>query len=225
MDADDISTSTRIYEQIEYMNKTGADFIFSGVKVIDENGHELYSTDLNEYNEITTRNQFEYGNISKHPTWMLKREIYLNLEGYRDIKYCEDFDFVLRSLSKNYKVMKMEGFVLNYRIRKSSISRKFSLEQYLNSNGLLKLYNKNQIFDTELVQNLMKDSYNKASEIENSKFQKGDQIFSDGVRILKDGSSIVGGFKIVKSLTYSKYIRQRFYRTIVFKFHRKFSRK
>lgn len=144
MDADDISHTNRFEKQITYLEKNNLDFVMSYIDKIDENGKIL-----KEEKKLTTistdkfKKMMKYYNISTHPTWFLKKEIYNKLNGYRDISRCEDYDFILRALQEGYRVSKMDESLLLYRIRKNSITQSHVLEQYLNTKFLRIKYSQN----------------------------------------------------------------------------------
>src|SRR5690606_9000549 len=116
-----------------------------------------------ELDSKQTRRALEGINISFHPTWFLKSTIIEDLQGYRDISYCEDYDFLLRCLNKEYKLGKMAHPVLQYRVRESGISKSYSLEQYLNAKSIFKLYKTKQLENGKLVV----EALNKSKRIAN----------------------------------------------------------
>ena len=205
MDADDISDLERLEMQKEYLENHQLDFIFSGVQVIDEENSNLYQTNIQELDARQAKKRLEKIHISYHPTWFLKSEIFQDLEGYREISYCEDYDFILRCLSRNCKIGKMNGFVLQYRMRQNGISKSFSLEQFLNTRGLIKLYNKNDLEDDNLLLEIMRNSREIADEDEKKKFNMADSFYYKGVNLIKSGSTLRGVNSLMKSLFCSKY--------------------
>lgn len=205
MDADDISNVERLEMQKKYLENHQLDFIFSGVQVIDEENSNLYQTNTQEMDAQQSKKRLEKIHISFHPTWFLKSEIFKDLKGYREISYCEDYDFILRCLSRNCKIGKMNGFVLQYRVRKSGISKSFSLEQFLNTKGVVKLYRKNNLDDDSLLTEIMQHSREIADEVEKKKFNAADSFYYQGVDLIKSGNTFRGVNSLTKSLFISKY--------------------
>ncbi|WP_276353554.1 glycosyltransferase [Cohnella caldifontis] len=222
MDADDVSVKDRLALQKEYLEQNGLDFLFSAVTIIDEESTIQYDTNKNEYNSVQTKKLLEIGNISKHPTWFGKREVYEELKGYRDVHYCEDYDFILRCLYKGYRIGKMGEALVRYRIRKSSISRSNSLEQFLNSRGLLRLYRKQLLLDEASVRNLMKSSKDRASDVEKEKFDLAQKKFSGATILIKQKSKLKGIFILINSLFLSKYFRSKMTDMMKYKFQESF---
>ena len=205
MDADDISMLHRLEHQKDYLELHKLDFVFSGVQFINEENAILYEGDNSALNTANTRRKLENLNISYHSTWFLKKEIYDALGGYREIRYCEDYDFLLRCLSKKFKISKMDGAMVQYRLRQDSISRSYSLEQFLNSKSILKLYKKNQLEDDLKVADVQVESKEIANEKERNKFTKADNFYFTGVDLIKNGKKTQGLFRLVKSVSVSKY--------------------
>lgn len=144
MDADDISEENRIYTEINCLLEKHVDFVMSRINMIDEDGKIFSSNAGKSYNMKSIRKIMRYGNVSAHPTWLLKREIYDKLGGYRELKYCEDYDFLMRALQKEYQCYCIGEALLHYRIRKSGISESYATEQYLKAHFIREAYRSNK---------------------------------------------------------------------------------
>jgi GT2 family glycosyltransferase len=107
MDADDISLPDRLSVQKKYLEENNYDFIFSSIQIIDENDNSLNITNEEEYTPAEFRDKLEKPNISAHPTWLVKKEVYQKLNGYREVLFCEDYDFTLRCPIQGYKIGKL----------------------------------------------------------------------------------------------------------------------
>jgi hypothetical protein len=57
-----------------------------------------------------------------HPTWMFKREIIDRIGSYRDFKYAQDYDFLLRIISSGFTITNLKKPLVKYRTRTNSIS-------------------------------------------------------------------------------------------------------
>lgn len=145
MDADDISHVDRLEKQLKIIEEENVDFLFSDVNTIDELGNSIKKGDSIPLNEYQVKQIMKYGNISKHPTWFFKKEVFEVLGGYRDFKNCEDLDFISRAILMNYKVIRMSEVVLEYRVRMNSVSRLNSLDQFKRANKVAKYYAHNQL--------------------------------------------------------------------------------
>ncbi|MEQ1247995.1 glycosyltransferase [Acinetobacter soli] len=126
MDSDDISHKSRIRLQKDFLdNNPDYSIVCSNVKIIDDFG-KIVSTQVQNW---TDGDQLLRGLLLEtpfkpiiHPSVMLRKEVYHNLNGYREILYAEDRDFWLRSV-KDYKLFRIQDFLLNYRIHSKGISR------------------------------------------------------------------------------------------------------
>lgn len=124
MDADDISDKTRIQRQLEYMKKYNLDLVGCQVEFIDEDGNVMFGTSTSMHsNPIHVNKVLNFQNCIYHPTWLVKTELYRTLHGYRDIKYCEDYDFLLRAKNRGARMSNLREPLLKYRYNTNGISR------------------------------------------------------------------------------------------------------
>jgi len=147
MDADDISDLTRIEKQVQYLNNNiDVDILSANIELINEDDQLL-----RKGMEIIDNNKFiskslDYINIMNHPTWIVKKSVYLALHGYRDLQAAQDYDFLLRARSKGFKFGILNEHLLKYRIRLNSISSekalyRLKLERKLKKNHSMDEFN------------------------------------------------------------------------------------
>ena len=130
MDADDISECDRLKSQKQFMDENQLDFVGGCIQLIDEKGK--YISNLHFPTSQYTINFFlKWGSCIPHPTWLLKKEVYIRLNGYRDIPRCEDYEFICRAIHYKYKIANIDQYVLKYRIRSKSISNSKKASQYI----------------------------------------------------------------------------------------------
>lgn len=163
MDADDISSIERISKQYIYLKKNGLDIVGGNLELIDRNGKNLYKQ---HFPEKQKRIEFflRWGNCVPHPTWLLKKDVYLSLNGYRNIPSCEDYDFICRAIKQGFRIGNLDEYILQYRLRENSISnsdigKQFIIRRYLvkNKNKDLSVndidkYIKSALFKKEIFQ-------------------------------------------------------------------------
>lgn len=136
MDADDIAAPNRLFQQLLYLKNNDLDFVGGQIHYIDEESRSLqYTLKVPPIHEQIKRGML-WGNCVPHPTWLVKREVYETLGGYRQIPHCEDYDFVLRAFKLGYQLGNVPLVVLKYRVRTTSISVSNSAEQNLIRNYL-----------------------------------------------------------------------------------------
>ena len=131
MDSDDIARPHRLEKQLQKMELETVDIIAGYVTVIDEKGRELHKMDNLPLTHEEIVKKMRVNNCMPHPTWFLRKDVYLELGGYSDIQGCEDYDFLLKALSKGYKLGMVNDIVLDYRLSTQSISRNNLYKQYL----------------------------------------------------------------------------------------------
>lgn len=146
MDADDIAYLERIEKQVEYMNEHDTDILGTDIGWIDEDGQVIYDKMGVPAGTRRLNKLLKISNCVAHPTWMVKKEVYQELQGYRDIPMSEDYDFLLRGLKRGYKIDNIGEVLLNYRMTQGSISRSNALKQFLVSR-----YLQNHIETLELI--------------------------------------------------------------------------
>lgn len=160
MDADDIAKPERIQQQMAFMNANNLDLVGGFFNLIDENGTSLNQTVTVPVKHHQICKDIRWRSCIPHPTWLVRREVYETLGGYRQIPYAEDYDFILRLLKTNYKVGNVPCVVLDYRVRPSGISVSNSLKQDAVQNYLAENRRNIQSITEEMVAEIIVDSQN-----------------------------------------------------------------
>lgn len=205
MDADDRSSVGRIETQKRYLEEHGYDFIFSNVTYIDQHGNFLSETADRELNEAQLKKVLSTLNISNHPTWFVRKEVFETLRGYREIPYCEDYDFILRSLLHGYRVGKQNASLLRYRVREEGISRTHALNQFLNMRGLAKVYRKGRINDKKTVEAMLAKARKRASGRADHHYSRASHVFDKGVAAYQTGLPLEGVPYFLRAAQISRY--------------------
>ena len=131
MDADDISCPSRIQDELLYLQNNRLDMVGSYIEAIDENGKTIKPLMRFPKNHNQIVKFMRWGSCICHHTWLLKREVCFELQGYRKTPHCEDYDFILRAIAHGYKVGNIPKVELSYRIRQSGVSKSHEAEQFL----------------------------------------------------------------------------------------------
>lgn len=139
MDADDVADVRRLERELAFMEEHNLDFAMSDVDFLVDGSVEpgpviplLLPEDMAQCEK--------YGNVSTHPTWLLKREVYERLGGYRNLRYCEDYDLVLRALQQGFRLGRLNEVLLHYRLRDSGITKTYAYEQYEKARAIRRAY-------------------------------------------------------------------------------------
>lgn len=131
MDADDISKLTRLEDEMQYMQQNNLDIVGTFIEIIDEKGVVQKETMRFPITAAHVKLFIRWGSCLAHPTWMVKLKVYQELNGYRNVPRCEDYDFILRAMAHGYKVGNIPIVELSYRVRQSGISKSNEAEQFL----------------------------------------------------------------------------------------------
>lgn len=160
MDADDISYKNRFQEQIVFLETGKYDLIGSSIELIDENNCHIKNK-WSPTDPIELANKLKRQNILPHPTWFGKKELFVNLNGYRNVPRCEDYDFLLRALKKNCRIGCTNSILLKYRIRSDSVTQSGYSEQYVLTKYLQNAFIQNKM-DLKSIENYINsDKYAK----------------------------------------------------------------
>ena len=211
MDADDISENDRIEVQKKYLEENNYDLIGGITQIIDENNNAIYSikkvpTDFSNIKKI-----IKYNQCIAHPTWFGKKEIFDNLNGYREIPLCEDYDFTLRAILKGYTISNVNEQVLKYRMTSNSISRSNLLEQFLYSKYITKCYCKKKIADINLAKKYVEKNSNTKKSI---RYSKANTIFNYALLLLEKHSYIKCIMKCIQIPFISFYYVNKIFRLV-----------
>ena len=209
MDADDISLPYSLERQLEYIKKNQYDLIGGITQMIDEDGNSIYSIQKvpTDFNKI--KKALRYGQCIAHPTWLGRKEVFDYLNGYRNIPFCEDFDFTLRVVLNGFKISNLNETVLKYRMTKNSISRNNLYDQYLYMKYITNEYSNGNIASVENAKEYVKSHLNKKNS---EKYLEANVIFNRMLQEMTDKKIIgftIDGFKLLFT---SKYYLDKIYR-------------
>ena len=182
MVADDISRLHRFEVEMLYLEKQdNISLIATNCSYIDKNGIEIGFSNMNNVSLTKLKKIMKYSNVIIHPTWLMRREIFENLNGYRNFPNSQDYDFALRLLDFGKEIKVINENLLQYRVHSDSISSSSTWKQYVLFKYILFLHKerlKNGIdtFSDEEVTRLVK-----IGESGNQKFQLGSSYLRNGV--------------------------------------------
>ncbi|MDG6890097.1 glycosyltransferase [Clostridium perfringens] len=204
MDADDISCRERFREQINFL-KRNKDVKLVGTNwvCIDENDDIMF-----QHNSLPTDFKFikknlKYNNMFLHPSWMFDSEILNVIKGYREVQFAEDYDFISRMISNNFKVSNINEFLVKYRVRKNSISISRAYEQYLSSERVIK-YMKERRYGNDSYE-LEQEFYKNISDKERKKYFLATEAFIKSRERLNEKKYFLFFNEFLKSFFISRY--------------------
>lgn len=130
MDADDISKENRIEEQVDYLIKN-QDVDLLSTRCYFINSQDEITGENSKIPEKNRLNKLYIQNFLIHPSWMIKRNTIIEMNGYRNFSSSQDYDFVLRLIDRGGVIDIIDNPLILYRVRDNSISNSKGLEQYL----------------------------------------------------------------------------------------------
>lgn len=162
MDADDISVQDRFEKQINFIKKYDYDLVGGWIKKIDDDGKVISDVIKWQWKYENIKKVIRFENQLAHPTFLGKKKVFEELNGYRDILYCEDYDFIVRAINNGIIVGNCPELCLYYRVRKNSISNSNIVFQILNaeyiandkSAVIFKQDFKNKVFTKNYIKNM-----------------------------------------------------------------------
>ena len=208
MDGDDVSTPERfeILKQFLDENKN-IDLVGSNMITIDEDGNELAQkryTRTNPYIQWGNRYQPCIAHI-----WLARREVYDALNGYREVPYVEDWDFLLRGENQGFKYANVDAFIYKCRIRNGNTGTTNGLRQRKAGRYIFKLYKREKKSHRDEFD---ENSYLKAircTEREQKKYRKAAEDLdiaihsrSDKLRLIRYTLKAFGGSEYIARYLY-----------------------
>jgi O86/O127-antigen biosynthesis beta-1,3-galactosyltransferase len=132
MDADDICAPERFKLQLKFMEENDCDFGFSAANLIDENSDFIGETFSNASDLFVNCSLI-------HPTMIAKRKTLLDLGGYGNIIYSEDYHLWLSANLNGKKISSQAAKLISYRVHSQQLSGGNNIVKLLLSNFALKI--------------------------------------------------------------------------------------
>ena len=137
LDADDYSYNNRIEKELSFLLSQQLDIVCSRYSAVDENELLLFESPINNK---TINKVLPLYNPVANPTVLMKRSVFLALNGFRELVVCEDYDLWLRAVSAGYKIGLINDCLTYYTIRTGSLSHQNVLKTYYTNKLLRRFY-------------------------------------------------------------------------------------
>ncbi|GGD76214.1 glycosyltransferase family 2 protein [Paenibacillus nasutitermitis] len=218
MDADDICEPERIELQVQLLEQNpNIHLVSSNCKYIDSDGVLTGEQKIGSKRPDKVKKGLMYTNFLIHPSWLMRREVFDKLGGYREFECSQDYDFLLRMISQNYHILLTEQKLVRYRLRDSSISSSRGFKQYLIAKYIRKLHDEREKSGTDSFSLESLEDYLSKNQLQlkNEKFTQSHHKFTD---VRQAGSKLDKLTKASACLLYSKYSRDLLINSVFYKF-------
>ena len=197
MDADDISMEKRLEDEMNYLLNNNLDMVASNRICISEQGEIIGSLGIIP-SGIGIEKLLPYGDMIVHPSVLMKREVLIKLDGYRELVPVEDYDLWLRMLTASYRIGILNEPLIQYRIRENGISMTNSFSEE----------NKNRYLSSK--ENLRKKEH----------FAKAMKCFDEGVQSWKCGKKSRGVGLMLRAISSDSSVAEKMFYILLYKIKR-----
>lgn len=156
MDADDVSVPNRLEKQMIFLRQSHSDIVGGYIDLIDEEDNFVRKRKDFPLKDKYIREMLYYRDCIPHPTWFVKKELYDKLQGYRNIPFLEDYDFLVRAALVGTRFGVLPQVCLKYRISSNGITQKNLAMQKFLSRYIQQQYRSEDIMDSGDVQEYIK---------------------------------------------------------------------
>lgn len=195
MDADDIALLNRFENQINFLDMHEEIHLIGGqVVAIDEEDNELYRTTCYGDNSKRARESLKIRNVFWHPTWMFRNIVLNKLNGYNNVPYAEDYDFLCRLILCGYNICNIDETLCYYRIRNNGITNENIRKQKDIAKIISKNYKRSEKYNKEyeVIENL--------NQINIEKSASGSLLYKKAILYLKNNNRIKGIILLILSI-------------------------
>lgn len=137
IDADDLAAPQRLEKQLAYLQNNNIDLVGCQMIAIDENNIEFSYSELPIGCIHINKTRLIRSPIAH--IWLCKKSVYDKLNGYRDIPYAEDYDFILRAIDYGFKCDNSPEYLMRIRHRGGNTATTASLAQRKTHNYVVNL--------------------------------------------------------------------------------------
>lgn len=122
MDADDYSLPDRIEKQLDYLKKNQLDLVGCNLYNLDPDDQICSGVISYPETDKLLKKKAKYSSPLAHPTFLGKKKVFNELNGYQNIHACEDYDFLVRAILSGFKLGCLQEPLFNYRINPNGVS-------------------------------------------------------------------------------------------------------
>lgn len=201
MDADDISNSVRLENQLYYIKRKGYDLVGAQIETFTD--ERTIGTFCFPEECLECEKALKYYTAVPHPAWLCKREVYEKLEGYRNIKTCEDYDFLIRAVLAGFKLGNCSEKLLRYRRNMASISNTNINTQNVIAKFLARKFRHGKVVEMEEYEKYIQSEKYERAVLKNKKLDKNKKEYKQTNNLFKKV------YLLIKILLDFDFIRQK----------------
>ena len=198
MDSNDFSHPDRLEKEHEYITSNNYDIVSCFINTMDEAGIITEFAKPFKYNQRFLLNTLSHFDCVAYAAWMVRRDVYIKLNGYRHIHAAEDYDYIIRSLEHGYKIGILDESLFDCRKLSDGISGTYKMEQFLTTAFFTKHMKNLSSFSEEYISDYVKK---RITERSRAGFTKCKGAYRKAVK----ASILSKPFYIIQALFSSRY--------------------
>lgn len=140
MDADDICEPQRLERQMLYLKEKNYDLVGCAYSIFS--GNTEIRKHFGPASHDICKKMLRYRSCILHPAWLVRKQVYETLNGYRNFDACEDLDFLIRASLAGFKLGNVQSILMGYRDNPNSISHLKLFRQHAIRNLITNAYKK-----------------------------------------------------------------------------------
>lgn len=168
LDADDIAQPERFQEQIVFLDKF--DLVSTNFAIINKDGNIIRHRVFPSEPDVIKRYLLEAADCMYHTTWMGKKHVFSELNGYREIGPFEDYDLLLRAIKHGFHLYNLKKELTYYRLNTEGISYNNKISQHIGSEFIRENAYKIDLLNSDDIQNYFNSDIGKQHIEEYKKF-------------------------------------------------------
>ncbi|BFG70362.1 glycosyltransferase [Sediminibacterium sp. KACHI17] len=139
MDSDDVSLPNRFEQQIPIIHNQNYDLVGGQIEELDELLKNRISLRTVPLNDEDIKKEFKKRNPINNVTVAIKKEAFLQVGGYPDLYFGEDYVLWVKMAEKKYRFLNLNTILVNVRTGDSFLNRRFGRD-YFKKNIYLCMY-------------------------------------------------------------------------------------
>ncbi len=218
MDADDYSYPNRIEEQMKHIAERKADLVGCFTNHIDMAGNKTGGGFQDSLALSRLYDLLKLENFIPHPTWLVKKSLYRQLDGYRPIPYSEDYDFLLRAIHHGASLSVLNIPLVDYRINEEGISQKNNFKQIIVTKFLSKNRDRIEEIGLDDIRRIIEKKDNEAAK---KRFESGMNQLKKAGSNIANRKYVIGSLRIIYGFLISSISRYKIINLIKKNIYRK----